>query len=56
MKKYEKAIKLYLVERGWDELSPADLAKSISIEASELFERFQWTNPTIAEVKKIKKS
>lgn len=51
MKKYEEAIKEYLVERGWDNLRPGDLAKSVSIEASELLEIFQWTNPTLEEVK-----
>jgi dCTP diphosphatase len=52
MKEYEKAVKDYLIERGWDELRPADLAKSISIEAAELLEIFQWTNASLEEVKK----
>lgn len=51
MKKYEEAIKEYLVERGWDNLRPGDLAKSVSIESSELLEIFQWTNPTLEEVR-----
>jgi NTP pyrophosphatase (non-canonical NTP hydrolase) len=51
MKEHEDAIREYLVERGWDQLRPGDLAKSISIEASELLELFQWTNPSLAEVK-----
>lgn len=51
MKEHEKAIREYLVERGWDQLRPGDLAKSISIESAELLELFQWTNPTLAEVK-----
>jgi len=50
MKEHEAAIKEYLIERGWDQLRPGDLAKSISIEASELLELFQWTNPTLEEV------
>lgn len=54
MKKYEKYIKEYLKERGWDNLRPADVAKSISIEAAELLELFQWTNQSLAEVKKDK--
>ena len=54
MKKYEKAIKDYLVERSWDNLRPADLAKSISIESAELLELFQWTNQSLTEVKKDK--
>ncbi len=54
MKKYEKHIKKYLVERGWDNLRPADMAKSIVIEAGELLELFQWTNQSLEEVKKDK--
>src|SRR5690348_11271475 len=55
MKKYEKIIKAYLVERKWDNLRPADLARSISIESAELLELFQWTNQSLQEVKKDKK-
>lgn len=51
MKKYEKEIKNYLTERSWDNLRPGDIAKSISIEASELLEHFQWSNQTLEEVK-----
>ncbi|MDB4991985.1 MAG: hypothetical protein JWL75_230 [Parcubacteria group bacterium] len=51
MKKYEDEIRAYLVERKWDQLRPGDLAKSISIEAAELLELFQWTNQTLEEVK-----
>jgi dCTP diphosphatase len=51
MKKYEDAVREYLVERNWDKLRPGDLAKSISIEASELLELFQWTNQSLEEVK-----
>ncbi len=54
MKKYEKIIYQYLKERSWDTLRPADLAKSISIESAELLELFQWTNQSLAEVKKDK--
>ena len=54
MKKYEKHIKKYLKERGWDNLRPADLAKSISIEAAELLELFQWSNQELKEIKKNK--
>ncbi|HBB49400.1 TPA: hypothetical protein DEQ22_00640 [Candidatus Nomurabacteria bacterium] len=54
MKKYEKHIKKYLKERRWDNLRPADLAKSISIEATELLEIFQWTNQSLKDVKKDK--
>ena len=54
MKKYEKQVREYLEERGWDNLRPADIAKSISIEAAELLELFQWTNQNLNEVKKDK--
>ena len=51
MKEIENDIKTYLVERKWDTLRPGDLAKSVSIEAGELLEIFQWDNPTLASVK-----
>ncbi|MBU1292877.1 nucleotide pyrophosphohydrolase [Patescibacteria group bacterium] len=51
MKKYEDTIREYLVERKWDQLRPADIAKSISIESAELLELFQWTNQTLEEVR-----
>lgn len=51
MKNLEAKIKEFLVERGWDKLRPSDLAKSISIEAAELLEIFQWTSMDIAETK-----
>ncbi len=54
MKETEKKILAYLKERKWDKLRPSDLAKSISIEASELLENFQWGDATIEEVKKNK--
>ena len=54
MKKYENEIKKYLKERDWDNLRPADIAKSISIESSELLELFQWTNQSLEEVKQNK--
>ena len=47
----EKAARQFLAERGWDKLRPSDLAKSISIEASELLELFQWTNPELDKVR-----
>lgn len=51
MKDIETEIYNYLVERGWDKLQPSDLAKSISIEAAELLEIFQWTSVDIKETK-----
>lgn len=55
MKKYENEVKKYLKERGWDNLRPVDVAKSIAIESSELLEIFQWSNQDLEEVKKDKK-
>lgn len=38
-------IRKFTVDRDWDQFhSPANLAKSISIEASELLECFQWSD------------
>ncbi|MBU6321546.1 MAG: nucleotide pyrophosphohydrolase [Patescibacteria group bacterium] len=51
MHELEAEIRTHLEERGWDQLRPGDLAKSIAIEAAELLELFQWSNPTLAEVK-----
>ena len=48
MKKYEQLvekIRKFNEERDWDQFhSPANLAKSVSIEAGELLECFQWDN------------
>lgn len=49
-----KRIRDFTTERDWDQFhSPANLAKSISIEANELLECFQWdeSNYDINEVK-----
>lgn len=49
-----KRIRNFTIDRDWDQFhSPANLAKSISIEANELLECFQWsdTNYDIEEVK-----
>ncbi len=51
MKDFENKVKKYLEARGWGKGNPADYAKSISIEAGELLEHFQWSNPTPAELK-----
>jgi hypothetical protein len=51
MKNIESAIHKFLVERGWDKLRPSDLAKSISIEAAELLEIFQWVSMDIEKTK-----
>ena len=47
-------IRTFTIERDWDQFhSPANLAKSISIEANELLECFQWdeNNYDINDVK-----
>jgi NTP pyrophosphatase (non-canonical NTP hydrolase) len=45
MEKLMKEIKQFNEERDWDQFhSPENLAKSISIEAGELLECFQWNN------------
>ncbi len=55
MKKVSLEIKKYVEERGWDNLLPSDIAKSISIEANELLELFQWENFSKDVIKKDKK-
>jgi len=52
MKDLQNDIRAYLKERNWDQLRPGDIAKSISIEAAELLEHFQWENPELAALKK----
>lgn len=50
----KERIRKFTTDRDWDQFhSPANLAKSISIEANELLECFQWdeTNYDINEVK-----
>lgn len=43
LKTINKQIKQFVNERNWDKFhSPANLAKSISIEANKLLECFQW--------------
>ncbi len=45
MKEVMNEIKKFNEERDWDQFhSPENLAKSISIEAGELLECFQWNN------------
>ena len=51
MKELEKRIKKHLEERGWDNLRPSDIAKSIMIEGAELLELFQWENRELEDVK-----
>ena len=45
MKELQEKIEKFNEERDWDRFhSPENLAKSISIEAGELLECFQWNN------------
>lgn len=45
MDKLKKVLRKFNEERDWDQFhSPENLAKSISIEAGELLECFQWDN------------
>lgn len=45
-----KALREFVEERDWAQFhSPENLAKSISIEAAELLECFQWTSDIDAE-------
>ena len=45
MKELQEKIEKFNEERDWDQFhSPVNLAKSISIEAGELLECFQWND------------
>ncbi len=48
----ERAAKKFLEDRDWNRLRPSDLAKSVSIEANELLELFQWTNHELDAVRR----
>ena len=55
MKSLQKMIRKYLEKRGWvSRGTPVNYAKSIVIEAAELLELFQWSNPSISTLKKNK--
>lgn len=54
LQELSKKIDAFNKERDWDKFhSPANLAKSISIEASELLECFQW-NDTDYSIENVK--
>jgi dCTP diphosphatase len=45
------ALKAFVAERDWTQFhSPKNLAASVAIEAGELLEQFQWTDPSPEEV------
>ena len=49
----KKDIKKFVKERNWEQFhSPKNLSMSLSIEAAELMEHFQWTN-TVEEAVKV---
>ena len=49
-----REIEKFLKERNWDRLSASDVAKSISIEAAELLELFQWGDYSVEDTKSDK--
>ena len=51
MKEVINEIRKFLEERGWEPTRTSVMAKSISIEAAELLELFQWDDPTFEETK-----
>lgn len=55
MNKSRDLVNKFMTKRGWHTQLPDHVAKSISIEAAELLELFQWANPEISEVKSNKK-
>lgn len=54
MKNIQKIVADFTKARGWHKQLPDSLAKSISIEAAELLELFQWSNPTTLDLKNDK--
>ena len=54
MRNIEKEIYKHLKDRGWDNLRPSDLAKSVMIEGGELLELFQWENLSLEKIKNDK--
>lgn len=52
IEKLQQDIKNFLAERGWTSMVPADIAKSVIIEAAELLEIFQWSNPDLKDIEK----
>lgn len=55
IQKLKKDIKKFVKERNWEQFhSPKNLSMSLSIEAAELMEHFQWTNTVDEAVKVLK--
>lgn len=53
IQQFKKDIKKFVKERNWEQFhSPKNLSMSLSIEAAELMEHFQWTN-TVDEAVKV---
>ena len=47
----KNAMDIFLADRDWHKYhTPKNIAMSIAIEAAELMELFQWSNPTAKEV------
>jgi len=46
----QQLVKDYLDERNWNNLAPANMAKSIMIEGAELLEHFQWINHSVDDI------
>lgn len=43
--KLQEAIELFVRERDWDKFhNPKDLSFSLTLEAAEVLEQFQWSN------------
>jgi NTP pyrophosphatase (non-canonical NTP hydrolase) len=47
-----RALKAFVAERDWAQFhTPKNLAASVCVEAGELLEHFQWTDPRAEEVR-----
>ena len=56
MKELLEEIEAYRKERGWTQQNPVSLAKSVVIESAELLEVFQWSSPTLKELRRDKET
>jgi NTP pyrophosphatase (non-canonical NTP hydrolase) len=57
MKDVRQRIKDYIEERNWGKVfkNPSNLAKSVSIEAAELLEMFQWRDHSVEHINENEK-